>query len=69
MLSMSAEGRGGGRIESEEIIVDVVLVVEGEGIKPEELERRSSPVWVIPILLHLANLEMNCAVSITTLHS
>ena len=58
MLSMSAEGRGGGRLASEESIVDVVLVVEGEAIKPE-LDRRSSPVWVIPILLHLANLVFN----------
>ena len=54
-------------IESEERIVDVVLVVDGEGIKPE-LDRRSSPVWVIPILLHLANLVTNCLTVIPSIH-
>ena len=63
---MSA-GAGGDRIESEERIVDVVLVVDGEGIKPE-LDRRSSPVWVIPILLHLANLAANNLIFIPSLH-
>ena len=55
MPSMSAEGTEEDMIESEERRVEVALFVDCEGIKPE-LERRSSPVWVIPILLHLANL-------------
>ena len=53
-LSME-ESSGYERIESEESTVDAELLVEGEGIKPEQVIR-SSPVWVIPILLHLANL-------------
>ena len=43
MLSISEDGTAGERIESEESTVDAELLVDGEGIKPEQVIR-SSPV-------------------------